>query len=133
MPPTGSISDPSQDRIRCSRSEGRTNASSGPTTVGPDTTKIAPSMSAAPADMPSNGGGEPRGQRLRDRPPPVAQAGAPPAGPPAPLPPPRPPAGVIKAPRPRQRNQWLERRPQQAVRINVGGQRADGETRREQN
>jgi hypothetical protein len=28
--------------------------SSGPTTVGPDTTRIAPIMSAAPADMPSS-------------------------------------------------------------------------------
>ena len=55
MPPTGSISEPSQDRIRWRRSAGRTNASSGPTTVGPDTTKIAPSIAAAPADMPSSG------------------------------------------------------------------------------
>jgi len=54
MPPIGSISEPSQDKIRCSRSDGRTNASSGPTTVGPDTTKIAPVISAAPADMPSS-------------------------------------------------------------------------------
>ena len=55
MPPTGSISEPSQDKIRCSRSDGRAKASSGPTTVGPDTTKIAPVISAAPADMPSSG------------------------------------------------------------------------------
>src|SRR5215470_15698720 len=55
MPPIGSISEPSQDSIRWRRSAGRTKASSGPTTVGPDTTKIAPSMSAAPADMPSSG------------------------------------------------------------------------------
>ena len=55
MPPTGSISEPSQDSIRWRRSDGRTKASSGPTTVGPDTTKIAPSISAAPADMPSSG------------------------------------------------------------------------------
>ena len=54
MPPTGSISDPSQDRTRCSRSVGRTKASSGPTTVGPDTTRMAPVISAACLDMPSS-------------------------------------------------------------------------------
>ena len=55
MPPTGSISEPSQDSIRWRRSEGRTKASSGVTTVGPDTTRIAPVISAAPPDMPSSG------------------------------------------------------------------------------
>lgn len=40
--PTGSISEPSQDSTRCSRSVGRMKASSGPTTVGPDTTNMAP-------------------------------------------------------------------------------------------
>ena len=49
MPPTGSISEPSQDRIRWKRSDARTKASSGPATVGPDTTKIAPIISAVPA------------------------------------------------------------------------------------
>lgn len=55
MPPTGSIREPSQTRMRCSRSEGRTKLSSGPTTVGPDTTRIAPSITAAPLDMSSTG------------------------------------------------------------------------------
>ena len=55
MPPTGSISEPSQDRIRWRRSDGRTKARRGPTTVGPDTTRMAPVMSAAPAEMPSSG------------------------------------------------------------------------------
>src|SRR5215831_5985197 len=99
MPPIGSISDPSQDKIRCSRSDGRTNASSGPTTVGPDTTKIAPSITAAPA---------------AHRPPLQRQA------------------RVIQDHRHRQRHQRLERRPQQAVRVDVGGQRAGGEAHREQ-
>jgi hypothetical protein len=53
--PTGSISEPSQDSIRRRRSDGRTKASSGPTTVGPDTTKIAPVISAAPAGTTSSG------------------------------------------------------------------------------
>ena len=48
MPPTGSISEPSQVRTRWSRSVGRMKRSSGPTTVGPETTRIAPIMSAAP-------------------------------------------------------------------------------------
>ena len=55
IPPTGSISDPSQIRTRCSRSVGRTKLSSGPTTVGPETTRIIPSITAAPRDMPSSG------------------------------------------------------------------------------
>ena len=55
IPPTGSISDPSQMRTCCSRSVGRTKLSSGPTTVGPETTRMIPSISAAPRDMPSSG------------------------------------------------------------------------------
>src|SRR2546430_11496653 len=54
MPPTGSISDPSQESTRCSRSVGRMKSSSGPTTVGPDTTRMAPSIRAALLDMPSS-------------------------------------------------------------------------------
>ena len=48
-------SDPSQMRTCCSRSVGRTKLSSGPTTVGPETTRMIPSMTAAPRDIPSNG------------------------------------------------------------------------------
>lgn len=55
MPPTGSISDPSQIRMRWIRSVGRTKWSSGPTTVGPETTRITPSMTAELFDMPSSG------------------------------------------------------------------------------
>jgi hypothetical protein len=44
-----------QASTRCSRSTGRTKASSGPTTVGPETTRMAPVSSAAPCDMPSTG------------------------------------------------------------------------------
>src|SRR6266567_6162398 len=54
MPPTGSISEPSHRSVRCTRSAGRTKFSSGPTTVGPETTRMTPSMSAAPFDMPSS-------------------------------------------------------------------------------
>ncbi|MFJ2920092.1 hypothetical protein [Streptomyces sp. NPDC087307] len=46
---------PSRTRTRRSRSEGRTKLSNGPTTVGPDTTRIAHSITAAPLDMPSTG------------------------------------------------------------------------------
>ena len=55
IPPTGSISDPSQIRTCCRRSAGRTKRSSGPTTVGPETTRMMPSITAAPRDMPSSG------------------------------------------------------------------------------
>ena len=54
MPPTGSISDPSQASTRCSRSAGRTKRSNGPTTVDPDITRMTPVITAAPADMPSS-------------------------------------------------------------------------------
>jgi hypothetical protein len=53
MAPTGSMSEPSQMRTRCTRSVGRTKFSSGPTTVGPETTRMAPSMIADCLDMPS--------------------------------------------------------------------------------
>jgi hypothetical protein len=49
-PPTGSISDPSQASTRRSRSVGRMKRNSGAITVGPDTTRMAPVISAAPAD-----------------------------------------------------------------------------------
>ena len=55
IPPTGSISDPSQMRTCCTRSVGRTKLSSGPTTVGPETTRMMPSITAAPRDMPRSG------------------------------------------------------------------------------
>jgi hypothetical protein len=55
IPPTGSISDPSQIRICCTRSVGRTKLSNGPTTVGPETTRMIPSISAAPRDIPRSG------------------------------------------------------------------------------
>ena len=48
------MSEPSQARIRWTRSLGRTKASSGPTTVGPETTRIAPVISAACSGMPSS-------------------------------------------------------------------------------
>ena len=53
MPPTGSISDPSQVSTRWSRSAGRMALSSGPTTVGPETTRMAPVRSGGASDMPA--------------------------------------------------------------------------------
>ncbi|CAM5677587.1 hypothetical protein SVIOM74S_09834 [Streptomyces violarus] len=54
-PPTGSMREPSQMRMCWSRSVGRTKLRSGPTTVGPETTRIVPIMTAARHDMPSSG------------------------------------------------------------------------------
>ena len=50
----GSISDPSQASTRRSRSVGRMKRNSGATTVGPDTTRMAPVISAAPVDIPTS-------------------------------------------------------------------------------
>jgi hypothetical protein len=77
-------------------------------------------------------GGQHRGERHRDRHPPDHQAGYHAAGPPGHLAPLQRQAGVIKDHRHRERDQRLERRPQQMLRIDVGGQRARGEACREQ-
>jgi hypothetical protein len=45
MPPIGSMTELSQLRIVRTRWLGRTKDSSGPTTVGPDTTRMAPIIS----------------------------------------------------------------------------------------
>ena len=57
--PIGSISDPSQVSTRRRRSPGRMKSSSGPTTVGPETTRIAPSISAADCDRSSSSAAAP--------------------------------------------------------------------------
>ena len=76
--------------------------------------------------------GQHRGERHRDRHPPDHQAGYHAAGAPVHLAPLQRQAGVIEDHRHRERDQRLERRPQQALRVDVGGQRARGEARREQ-
>ena len=124
MPPTGFISEPSQDSIRCRRSDGRTKASSGVTTVGPDTTKIAPVISAAPPDMPSSGPASTAANAIVIGTPQITKAGHHPAGAPLHLAPLQRQAGVIQDHRDRERDQRLERRAQQVLRVDVGGKRA---------
>lgn len=48
------MSTPSHVRTRRSLGTGRTKSSKGVTTVGPETTRITPSMSAAGAESPSS-------------------------------------------------------------------------------
>jgi hypothetical protein len=54
MAPIGSISDASQASTCRTRSAGRTRRSSGLTTIGPETTKMTPVMTAAAPDIPSS-------------------------------------------------------------------------------
>jgi hypothetical protein len=77
-------------------------------------------------------GGEHSSEGERDRHPDVDQAGDHAAGPPAQLSELQRQAGVIQDHRHRERDQRLERLPQQPLRINVGGQGARDETCREQ-
>ena len=76
--------------------------------------------------------GQHRGERHRDRHPPDHQAGHHPAGAPLHLAPLQRQAGVIQDHRHRERDQRLERRAQQALRVDVGGERARDEACREQ-
>ena len=52
--PIGSMVVPSHPRIAVSRRPGRARSSSGATTVGPETMRIAPSITAAREESPSN-------------------------------------------------------------------------------
>ena len=61
--PIGSISTPSHLSTERTFSDGRTNSSSGSTTVGPDTTRIAPSISDEPQPEPED---QLRGERDPD-------------------------------------------------------------------
>jgi hypothetical protein len=54
MPLIRPRADAGRARTRCSRSVGRTRSCNGPTTVGPETARITPIITAAPGDRPSS-------------------------------------------------------------------------------
>ena len=116
-----SISEPSQDSIRCRRSEGRTKASSGAYHRRPGHHRRSRRSSAPPGpDMPSSEAGQHRGERHRDRYTPDRPGEAPPgAARPCTLPQLQRQAGVIQDHRHRERDQRLERWAEQALRVDV--------------
>ena len=102
--------------------------SKGPTTVGPETTRMMPSITAAPRDMPSSGAATAAASTQVIRTPRMVRA---------PCPPQRAAqvqaqARVVQDDRHRQGHQRLERGPEQLVRIDVGSQGARDETDRQQ-